>query len=74
MALTEQCLGLFRIQGASFFALFLPLDRLSLTARKAPVIGAAIFEFDFALLDASFLDFKLSQDRLDAEQCQRRRR
>jgi len=38
------------------------------------VIGAAIFDLDFALLDVRFLDFELSQDRLGAGQCQPRRR
>ena len=42
--------------------------------RHAPMIGAAIFELDLALLDPRFLDLELSQDRLGAGQCQPRRR
>jgi hypothetical protein len=45
-----------------------------LDLRQAPMIGAAIFELDLALLDPGFLDFELSQDRLGAGQCQPRRR
>ena len=35
---------------------------------KPLMIGAAIFEFDFALLNPGFLDFKLGQDRIRANQ------
>jgi hypothetical protein len=45
-----------------------------LDLRQAPMIGAAIFELDLALLDPGLLDFELGQDRLGAGQCQPRRR
>ena len=55
----------------AFLVLFgaLPGSRF-FAAGEAPMIGAAIFELDLALLDPGFLDFELGEDRLGAGQCQ----